>query len=203
LDLKSYPLFNTLEEDACNFLENNTKEINIIKGTILFYQGDICEDILWLTKGEVKLYRQEEGVEEITIYILKAGEQCIVNTASLLSQTGAVASAETLTDIEGFLIDAKSVKALSRMSDIYQSYLFSLYHIRFEALTQLIGDIKFKHLDIRIMEWLNKQPESMVDITHEALATELGSTRVTVSRILKKLESEGKVLLHRKKIEVL
>jgi len=74
---------------------------------------------------------------------------------------------------------------------------------RIEALTQLIGDIKFKHLDIRIMEWLNKQPESMVDITHEALATELGSTRVTVSRILKKLESEGKVLLHRKKIEVI
>jgi len=203
MDLKSYPLFNTLEKDAYAFLENNTKEINMAKGTILFYQGDICENILWLTKGEVKLYRQEEGVEEITIYILRAGEQCIVNTASLLSQTEAVASAETLTDIEGFLIDAKSVKELSRMSDVYHTYLFSLYHIRFEALTQLIGDIKFKHLDIRIMEWLAKQPESMVDITHEALATELGSTRVTVSRILKKLESEGKVLLHRKKIEVL
>lgn len=203
MELKSYPFFNKLEESTRIFLKSNVKEICFSKGSLLFYQGDICENILWLNKGEVRLYRQEEGVEEITIYILKAGEQCIVNTASLLSQTEAVASAETLSDIEGYLIDAKSVRELSRMSDVYHTYLFSLYHIRFETLTQLIGDIKFKHLDIRIMEWLKKQPESIINITHDALAIELGSTRVTISRILKKLELQGKVILHRGKIEIL
>ncbi|HIQ47739.1 MAG TPA: Crp/Fnr family transcriptional regulator [Sulfurovum sp.] len=201
MKLSSYPFFDTLEPDALAFLEQHIKPITVPKNTLLFYQGDICENILWLTNGEVRLYTQSDSIEDITLYNLKAGEQCIVNTASLLSQTEAVASAETLTDIEGYLIDVESVKKLSKMSDIYQTYLFSLYQLRLEELTSLINDIKFKRLDTRIIEWLNKQPHKMITTTHEKLASELGTSRVVVSRLLKELEDKGVVVLHRGKIE--
>ena len=201
MKLTPYPFLDKLEPEALSFLEQHIKPISIPKGTLLFYQGDICEDILWLTQGEVRLYTHADSIDDITLYTLKAGEQCIVNTASLLSHTEAVASAETVTDIEGYLIDAKSVKALSKMSDIYQSYLFSLYQLRFEDLTGLINDIKFKRLDTRIIEWLHKQPHDTIEITHEQLATELGSARAVVSRLLKELEQKGIVTLHRGKIE--
>ena len=121
--------------------------------------------------------------------------------SSLFSNTAAIASAETLTDIEGYVISAQSAKELTRLSDVYQSYLFSLYQLRFEELTGLINDIKFKRLDTRIVEWLNKQPSNMIETTHEQLATELGSARVVVSRLLKELEQKGIVALHRGKIE--
>ena len=201
MKLTSYPFLDQLEPEARHFLAKHIKPISIPKNTLLFYQGDICDNILWLTSGEVRLYTQSDSIEDITLYNLKAGEQCIVNTASLLSQTDAVASAETLTDIEGYLIDVESVKMLSHMSDVYQSYLFSLYQLRFEELTGLINDIKFKRLDTRILEWLNKQPHRLIEITHEQLATELGSSRVVVSRLLKELEQKGIVALHRGKIE--
>jgi CRP/FNR family transcriptional regulator, anaerobic regulatory protein len=81
--------------------------------------------------------------------------------------------------------------------------LFSLYQLRFEELAGLINDIRFKRLDTRILEWLNKQPKKMIEITHEELATKLGSSRVVVSRLLKELEQKGTVSLHRGKIEVL
>ncbi len=201
MQLNSYPFLQKLEPQALKFLEAHIKPISLPKNTLLFYQGDICDNILWLTSGEVRLYTQADSLEDITLYTLKAGEQCIVNTASLLSQTDAVASAETLTDIEGYLIDVESVKKLSKMSDVYQSYLFSLYQLRFEELTGLINDIKFKRLDTRIIEWLNKQPSYMIETTHEQLATELGSSRVVISRLLKELEQKGTVALHRGKIE--
>jgi len=201
MKLSSYPFFNTLEPDALAFLKQHIKPISMPKNTLLFYQGDVCDNILWLTSGEVRLYTQSDSIEDITLYNLKAGEQCIVNTASLLSQTDAVASAATLTDIEGYLIDVESVKKLSKMSDVYQTYLFSLYQLRFEALTSLINDIKFKRLDTRIVEWLNKQPHSLITTTHEKLASELGTSRVVVSRILKELELKGVVALHRGQIE--
>ena len=63
--------------------------------------------------------------------------------------------------------------------------------------------VRFKRLDICILEWLNKQPEKMIDTTHEQLAVELGSSRVVVSRLLKELEQKGTVTLHRGKIELL
>ena len=201
MKLTSYPFLDKLEADALAFLEQHIKPISIPKNTLLFYQGDVCENILWLTRGEVRLYTQSDSIEDITLYNLKAGEQCIVNTASLLSQTDAIASAQTITDIEGYLIDVESVKQLSKMSDVYQSYLFSLYQLRFEDLTGLINDIKFKRLDTRIVEWLDKQPQSMIDSTHEQLAQELGSSRVVISRLLKELEQKGIVKLHRGKIE--
>ncbi len=203
MQLAAYPFIERLEPEALAFLQDHIRPVSIPKNTLLFYQGDICENILWLTSGEVRLYTQSDTIEEITLYTLKAGEQCIVNTASLLSGTNAVASAETLTDIEGYLIDAHSVKLLSKMSDIYQNYLFSLYQLRFEELTGLINDIKFKRLDTRIIEWLKKQRNQHIEITHAQLATELGSSRVVVSRILKDLEEKGMVLLHRGEIEVL
>lgn len=199
--MKSYPFVKNLEPEALTFLESHIKPISIPKNTILFYQGDICDTILWLTHGEVRLYAHSDGIEETTLYNLNAGEQCIVNTASLFSQTEAVASAETLTDIEGYIIDVESVKKLSKMSDVYQSYLFSLYQLRFEELTALINNIKFKRLDTRIIEWLNSQPNNMIETTHEALAQILGTNRVVISRLLKELEKKGIVSLHRGKIE--
>ena len=202
MKLAPYSFAEKLGPEALHFLQMHLKPISIPKNTLLFYQGDICDNILWLISGEVRLYSQSDEIEEITLYTLQAGEQCIVNTASLLSQTEAIASAETLTDIEGYLIDAQSVKALSKMSDVYQNYLFSLYQLRFEELTSLINDIKFKRLDVRILEWLNKQSEKTIEITHAQLAVELGSSRVVVSRLLKELEQKGAVALHRGKIEL-
>jgi len=203
MQLTTYPFINKLEPEALKFLQTHLKPIQVPKNNLLFYQGDICDNILWLTKGEVRLYTQSDEIEEITLYTLKAGEQCIVNTASLLSQTEAIASAETMTDIEGYLIDGESVKTLAKLSDVYQSYLFSLYQLRFEELTSLIGDIKFKRLDTRILDWLRKQPTDIIEITHEELAIKLGSSRVVVSRLLKELEQKGTLALYRGKIELL
>lgn len=203
MQLTAYPFIEKLEPEALTFLQKHIKPVSFPQNTLLFYQGEICDNILWLTSGEVRLYTQSDTIEEITLYILKAGEQCIVNTASLLSKTNAVASAETLTNIEGYLLDAQSVKSLSKMSDIYHNYLFSLYQLRFEELTALINDIKFKHLDTRILEWIKKQPSNQIKITHAQLATELGTSRVVVSRLLKEMEHKGIMVLHRGKIEIL
>jgi len=201
MELSTYPFLDNLESQSLEYLADKLKPIKVPKDTLLFYQGDICDHILWLTSGEVRLYTQSESIEEITLYALKAGEQCIVNTASILSKTEAVASSKSLTDIEGYLIDAQSVKTLSKMGDVYQNYLFSLYQLRFEELTGLINDIKFKRLDTRILEWLQKQSDTTIEITHEQLALELGSSRVVISRLLKEMEQKGTLILHRGKIE--
>lgn len=203
LNLKPFPFEASLETEALNFLEEHAKPISVPKNNILFYQGDICDNVLLLTKGEVRLYIQDEGVESIDLYTLKKGEQCIVNTASILSQTHAIATAQSITDIEGYIIDEASIKKLSSISPVYQSYIFSLYTIRMADMATLINDIKFKKLDKRVLEWLQKHDKKTIKITHEEIANSLGSNRVVISRTLKELEKSGKVKLHRGSIEVL
>lgn len=60
------------------------------------------------------------------------------------------------------------------MSDVYQSYLLSLYQLRFEELTSLINDIKFKRFETCILEWLNKQPGKMIATPMNNLPQNLG-----------------------------
>jgi len=201
--IPNYPFYDSLDEKSITFLAQNLKPIKVPKGNILFFQGDICDNILFLTSGQVRLYIQSENGEEITLYQLNEGEQCIVNTSSLISQTEAIGSAVTITNIEGFLLDLKSVQELTKTSSEYQAFLFSIYTLRMGSLAKLVNDIKFKNLDERILDWLLSQNTKYIKTTHEKIANELGSTRVAVSRVLKELEHSHKLILTRGEIEIL
>ena len=192
-----FDFFSKLNTQSQTYLHTHSKKINAPKNTILFYQGDICDTVLLLTKGEVKLYLQSDTSDEITLYTLNPGEQCIVNTSSLLSNTPASGTAETLSEIEGYLLLEKDVKHLMKLSDDYQKYIFSLYTIRMQSLATLIEDIKFKRLDQRLLEFLQKQNTNPIVMTHETIAEHLGSSRSVISRVLKELEHKNKLILNR------
>jgi len=201
MNLSPFPFCDTLEDTAKSFLESHAKFVQLPKEQILFSQGDICPTVLLLTKGRVKLFLQTEEAEEITLYTLEAGEQCIINTASLLSSTPATGTAISMEAIEGYLVSVNDVKALMQQSSSYLEYVFSLYTIRMQDLATLIEDIKFKRLDQRILRWLQKEPNNPIMITHEDLASHLGSPRTVISRTLKELEKQHKLKLHRGSIE--
>ncbi len=79
MKLEEFYFYDLLDEKSRIYLQQSIKPINAQKGTILFFQGDTCEDILLLSRGK----------------------QCIVNTSSAISSSLAIATAETLCDIEG------------------------------------------------------------------------------------------------------
>ena len=140
MNLKEFPFYDELDTSSRDFLKTHLQPVSVPKESILFFEGDVCDSILFLTSGEVRLYMQADTTQEITLYHLHPGEQCIVNTASTLSQSEAIGSAITLTDIEGYILDMYSVKELARNSDAYQSYLFSIYTLHMKDLVQLTNE---------------------------------------------------------------
>lgn len=204
MNLEIFNFANFLDENELSFLRANIKSIELKKNTILFYQEDICKDILLLETGEVSLYIYgDESDEQITLYSISCGEQCIINTASAISQTPVIANAVTTTDIKGYLISYDVAKKLMRMNEAYQDFIFSLFSLKFNSLTTLIEDIKFKKLDARVLAILTASNSTIVTTTHEQLAQKLNTSRVVISRVLKDLELKKYIKLHRGKIEVL
>lgn len=201
--MNEFEFFNKLNNDDQKFLLDNSKYIELDKNFTLFYQGDICKDILLLKEGRVKLSIHGDLNEVVSLYEIKEGEQCIINTSSTLSNTKAIATAQTVTSIKGWLVPKAVSKELMIKSEYYQEYIFSLFSLKFHALTTLIEDIKFKRLDTRILEFLKNKDEKFILITHEELASKLDTSRVVISRILKELEKKEIIKLHRMKIEVL
>lgn len=201
--MEKFDFFKALSLEDKNYLKEYSKYVEVPKDVTLFYQGDTCNDILLLDEGCVKLLIHGELDEVMPLYEINPGEQCIINTSSTLSHTQAIATVQTATDIKGWLVPQKVSRELMIRSVAYQEYIFSLFSLKFNALTTLIEDIKFKRLDERILNFLKSKNKEMVEVTHEVIANELGTSRVVVSRTLKDLEHKNYIKLHRKKIEIL
>jgi CRP/FNR family transcriptional regulator, anaerobic regulatory protein len=200
MQIASFDFFGILDDKEREFVKTKLKKVKLPASSILFFNGDLCDGILLLEKGKVRLYLQGDGEETITLYHLMPNEQCIVNTSSALSGTPAIATAETVTEIEGWLFPKDALRELMMRSAKYQEYIFSLFTVRLASLAEIIEDIKFSRLRTRLIRWLLAQKTAEILTTHEHIAEELGSARVVVSRVLKTIENEGLIELGRGKI---
>lgn len=200
---KLYSFFDNLSAYEKEKFFKHAKRVHFQKDEILFWQGDLCGGILYLNKGSVKVYIQNDDGDEITLYTLNPGEQCVINTASSLSLSPALGSAVTLSEVYGYMLDSQIVKELMIQSSSYQEYMFSLFALKLTSLATLIEDLKFKPLKERIVKFLYSKKTTKIEITHENIAQNLGTSRVVVSRILKELEKNKKVSLGRGSIRLL
>lgn len=200
---ESFDFFSELTKEEIDNVKSQSKYVEIEEGTILFYEGDICTDILYLLEGNIKLSVSANTRDEIPLYDICQGEQCLVNIASALSQTKAVATAQTRTKIKGWYIPTKVIQDLIIHSPTYQKLIFSLFTLRYTSLTTIIEDVKFKRLDNRILEFLSSYNTKEIKVTNNEIAEHLGTSRTVINRVLQDLKNKNFIELSRGKITLL
>ncbi|KYH08032.1 Crp/Fnr family transcriptional regulator [Chryseobacterium cucumeris] len=179
-----------------------------------YHQGDIILDenasirsIPIVMKGMLKVIRTEEDGREILLYYIKAGESCIMSFLGGMHNEKSIVKAEIEEDAEILFLPVDKVSLFIKEHPEWLDYIFRLYHKRFEELLDIINAIAFKKVDERLLNLLQKKSEltgsETIHTTHEQLANELGTARVVVSRLLKQLEEDGKLMLGRNKITLL
>jgi CRP/FNR family transcriptional regulator len=205
MDLFEYEFFNDIKAEDRERIEQSSKYISLPIGSQLYYEGDVNQDILFLKHGKVKVYITPEniGKGEITLYYISAGEQCLVNTFSTVTQTPTLASAVVDESIEGWLIPKENILWLINNSQSYRDFKIELCGERLSIVLDLIKSIKFDQLDQRLLNWLYVQGKNTIKITHEKIANILGVSREAISRNLKKLEKSGNIKLSRGLITLL
>lgn len=198
-----FPFYNSLSEEAKELLKSTAMAVSMPAKMELFVQGDSCKDILFLTDGSVRVYRHHESGQEITLYFLAPFEQCNVNLNSAFTNTPAIGTAVSESEIQGFMLPAKIVKRLYTMEQAYQQYVFDLFATRMEGMADLVEDLRFKKMDERLFNWLKHLNTTVINITHDKLASHLGTSREVISRLLKELENQGVLKLTRGQIELI
>ncbi len=202
MELLDYHCFGGLCLEDQNKIQNEAKKIILPSEQILYYTGDVCAEVLFLKSGIVRVYIQpkEIGAEEMTLYEVKSGSQCIVNLFSTISSQSTLATAESITPIEGWLVPKDTILWLINHSESFRDFKMQMFGKRLNALIDLLSDVKFSSIEQRLLNWLYVQGLDTIKITHEKIATIIGVTRETVSRNLKKLEQQGHIKLSRGKI---
>ena len=201
--MKSFDFFSTLQISSQKLLLESSTFMKVSQGTQLYAQGDICNGIFFLTKGKVRVVRQNENGQSVLLYYFSQGEQCNVNFTSSYNSAPAVGTAIAETELEGFDVPVALISKLFIEDKEFQRYVFDQYVNRLESMASMIEEIRFSSLDTRVLHWLQSQNQKEILISHEEIGEIIGTSREVISRILKSFEKNNIVKLSRKKIELL
>lgn len=159
-------------------------------------------------EGSIKVTRIDQNAREIILYYIDSGESCFLTiTASLANHFGNIDGLRAVTETKTFFISItdEQIRAWNEKYRSWRHFISQMYNSRFMQFFSLVDAIAFKSVDERMIEKLktlslHKNP---IEITHAELANHLGTAREVVSRLLKKLEHDGKVRLGNKQIEII
>jgi CRP/FNR family transcriptional regulator len=168
---------------------------------VLFEPGTQCEGFPLVLDGSVRVTASSEGGREIVLYRVAPGEGCILSGGCLLGHSSYRARGVAETDVLLASIPPALFQELLVQSEPFRRFVFDMYGTRLAEVMELLEEVAFRKLDTRLARLL-LQRGPLIEATHQALADELGSVRVFVSRLLRSFEERGWVKLERERVTV-
>lgn len=158
-------------------------------------------------KGSLKVFRLEPNDKEILLYYIRPGETCVTSFFGGMHQEISKIKAVAEEDTEILFVPSEKIVSLVKEFPDWVEYILKMYHKRFEELLDVVNALAFQKVDERILNFLQTKSNLLhtnkLEITHEQIANEVGTARVVVSRILKRLEEDGVLFLERNQITLL
>ncbi|MFN2262350.1 MAG: Crp/Fnr family transcriptional regulator [Psychroflexus sp.] len=194
-----------------NQLLEEINEVGIIKevksGDELIRIGQYMTAMPLLLDGVIKVMREDKEGFELLLYFLEKGETCAMTlsccTATAVSEIRAVAE----TDSTLVMIPIENMEAWISKYKSWRNFVFDSYHNRLMEVLETIDNIAFKKMDQRLLKYLKDKAKyyenSEIKTTHQEIAYDLHTSRVVISRLLKQLEKENRIVLQRNSIKLL
>ena len=170
--------------------------------------GDEITMIPFVIEGRIRVFKEDEVTgREVLIYHVLNRQTCIMSIISALRNLPSKVDAITCIDSTLVFIPATVLNEWIYTKPEWKNYALDVFMNRYNELIESIESLTFDNVETRIVKLLNKmcktEGKTKIQITHQKIANLLGTTRVVVSRILKKIENEGQIVLDRECITVL
>lgn len=176
-------------------------------GTKIIEIGDYIKGMPLLLSGAIKILREDDDGDELLLYYIERGDTCSMTMACCLGDTKSEIRAVAETDVLMIMVPIRKMEEWTAKYKSWRNFVFDSYHNRLNELLATVDSIAFKNLDERLISYLQEKARiskgSSVQNTHQEIAYDLHSSRVVISRLLKKLEVMGHIKLHRNHIEII
>jgi CRP/FNR family transcriptional regulator, anaerobic regulatory protein len=174
-------------------------------GRDVFVEGDRADAIALLISGIVRVYKIGETGREITLYRFALGGSCVLTANAILSQQTFPAIATVEQEAEAVMVPAEAFREWVKRYDLWREYVFDLFSQRLSIVMTIVDEVVFRRMDTRLATFLLKRSisENPLRITHQEIASELGSSREVISRLLEDFASNEILRSGRGTIEIL
>ena len=169
--------------------------------------GDYIKTMPLLLTGAIKILREDENGDELLLYFLERGDTCAMTLTCCMGQSKSRIRAIAETDGAMLMIPVEKMEEWLTKYKTWRNFVFDSYNVRLNEMLEAIDTLAFMNLDERLYKYLTDKAKVIGDTeiknTHQEIAYEMHTSRVVISRLLKALELNGKIKLHRTKIEIL
>ncbi len=206
-DLLQQKFAHSLDEDLITEISKNGILKKFKKDDIIIDINQSLNFIPLLLTGDIKIIREDKDGNELLMYFLEAGETCTMSLSCCLGTTKSKIRAVAEKDSSLVMIPLENMQKWFHNNASWRNFILQSYQIRFDEMLEAIDNLAFMKMDERLYKYLKNM--AMVDesktisIKHQDIAEDLNTSRVVVSRLLKKLENENKIELGRNKIVII
>jgi CRP/FNR family transcriptional regulator len=199
LDL--YPAIAELEASLRDaVLAEHASVTSVPAGGVLFEEGSPCRGFPLVLAGEIRVARGTPHGRSIELYRVTPGELCVASTSCLFGHGLLSAHGVTTQPTDLVVLDAAGFDRWTALEP-FRRFVFGTFADRIADLMTLAEAVAFQRLDQRLAGALLGHG-AVMQVTHQALADELGTVREIVTRLLKRFERQGWVRMGRERIEI-
>ncbi|MGY5353320.1 Crp/Fnr family transcriptional regulator [Wenyingzhuangia sp. IMCC45467] len=195
------------EKELLEEIENVATLKKVPAGTKLMDIGQYIISMPLLIKGAIKILREDDDGDELLLYFLEKGDTCAMTMTCCVGNHKSEIRAITELDTVLVMIPVEKMEEWTGKYKTWRQFVFDSYHNRLMELLETIDNIAFKKMDERLLKYLKDKVavtgSSIIKSTHQEIAYELHTSRVVISRLLKKLEKNKVLMLHRNSLELL
>ncbi len=194
-----------LEQSLLEEIVAHAQEVSVSKGTSIVKEGDFMDLIPFLMKGSIRVFHKDyEKNREMTLYYIKEKEACMFSYFTIFSDQKSRVFAVSELDSILLLIPREIMNSWQFKYPSWQKFLVKTYIHNYEILLDKLKEASLTKIEGRLKAFFKNKCRLLntneIYITHQVLANEFGSTRVVISRVLKKMEQEKMIILGRGKI---
>ncbi len=202
---QNFPFFT--EPELVDAIADVAKEVNVKEGDYIIKIGEFIKSTPLIVKGLIKIVRQDNEGHEILLYYLDGGNTCVMTVTCCMKQEQSKIKASAEIDTQLLLIPFHYMDEWMRNYRSWRNFILETYSTRFEEMLATLDSVAFESLDVRLLRYLSERELALdtdeFKITHQQISQELNSSREAVSRLLKKLETNGQIKLGRNRIKIL
>jgi CRP/FNR family transcriptional regulator len=170
------------------------KIISANKGDVLIREGQRLDFLPIVISGLIRVYRQWED-REILLYYVGPEQTCMMSLSSAYFNNISAANGMAVEPTDILVLPAKLIAEWQLKYPSWNQYIIHTFRDRYDELLNYFGSVAFDPIPTRLKDYLMKRAKKeqvkKINLSHQTLANELGTTRVVVSRTLKQFEQDG------------
>ena len=180
--------------------------MDLESGKEILHEGQSVKMIPLVLEGLIKVYTRNEE-RELLLYYIEARESCVMSFLAGIKNQPSKIFAITEKPTKVLLLPSRKVETWIHQFPALNTLFYDLYNVRYSELIDTLNQLIFQKMDGRLLDYLKEKSRvsssHLLDLRHREIALELGTSREVITRVLKKLEKEGKIRQQDRGIELI